>query len=91
MARKKIVHTTVEEKLNHKLTVLLKEWAGQSGFFGYKDMDFEQVLALVNTAGWKTELDDSDPSVRSVRMVKEDTVRKAKFILDDKGRVIKID
>ncbi|MVP02357.1 MULTISPECIES: hypothetical protein [Paenibacillus] len=89
MAKRKSKGDTELSKLDFRVKVLLKEWAGFSGFYGYKSMEFDEILALVNTNGWTTTIDASDPSVRIVEMVKEDTVRKAKFSLDDKGRALK--
>jgi hypothetical protein len=77
------------EKLDDRVKVLLKKWAGLSGFHKYKDMDLDEIFQLVNTEGWKTEIDQSDPSIRLVQMIKEVTVRRAKFVVDEQGRVIK--
>ncbi|MDF2926168.1 MAG: hypothetical protein K0R57_5082 [Paenibacillaceae bacterium] len=77
------------EKLELRVKVQLKKWAGLSGFYGYKEMDFDQIYKLVNSGGWKTEIDASDPAKRVLRMTKEGVVRKAKFTLDEKGRVVR--
>lgn len=90
MARTKNKRAAGVSKLDHRVTVQLKEWAGLSGFYGYKDMDLEQVLALLNTEGWKTEVDSSEPNARVLIMLKDETVRKGKFVLDDKGRALKL-
>jgi hypothetical protein len=79
----------VMEKLDERVKVLLKKWAGLSGFQKYKDMDLDAIVQLVNTEGWTTAIDDSDPSIRAVQMSKETTFRRAKFIVDEQGRVIK--
>lgn len=80
---------TPEEKLDHKVKVLLKEWAGLSGFYGYKDKELDEIFELVNTEGWKTTIDASDPSSRVLVMERDAVGRKAKFSIDDKGRAIK--
>lgn len=89
MAKTKIKHETPAEKLDHRVKVLLKEWAGLSGFYGYKSMELDEIFKLVNSEGWSTTIDKSDPSARVLEMTKEDTVRKAKFNIDDKGRALK--
>ncbi|GMK40312.1 hypothetical protein PCCS19_33680 [Paenibacillus sp. CCS19] len=79
------------DKLDHRVTVLLKEWAGLSGFYGYKEFGLEEVLALLNTAGWKTDVDASDPAARVVVQFKDGSVvRRSKFTLDEKGRALKV-
>lgn len=78
------------DKLDHRVNVLLKEWAGLSGFYGYKDFGPEEILELLNTAGWKTDIDRSDPAARIVVQFKDGAaVRKSKFVLDEKGRALK--
>ncbi|NHN29568.1 hypothetical protein [Paenibacillus agricola] len=76
-------------KLDERVKVLLKKWAGLSGFHKYKDMDLDEIFQLVNTEGWQTEIDKSDPLIRAVQMSKETTHRRAKFVVDEQGRVIK--
>ncbi|WP_127534734.1 hypothetical protein [Paenibacillus kobensis] len=81
---------TGPDKLDHRVHVLLKEWAGLSGFYGYKEMELDEIMELVNTQGYKTEVDRSDPSARIVVMFKDGSaVRKSKFVLDEKGRALK--
>lgn len=89
MAKTKVKNETPTEKLDHRVKVLLKEWAGLSGFYGYKTMELEEIFKLVNTEGWVTTVDQADPSARVLEMVKEDTVRKAKFSIDEKGRALR--
>ncbi|MFS0839651.1 hypothetical protein [Paenibacillus sp. 1P03SA] len=91
MGKRKNAGSESLDKLDYRVKVLLKEWAGLSGFYGYKSMSLDEILELLNTEGWETRVDKSDPSVRRVVMIKEDTVRKAKFFLDDKGRALKAD
>lgn len=83
------INNEAMEKLDDRVKVLLKKWAGLSGFHKYKDMDLDEIFQLVNTEGWKTEIDKSNPSIRAVQMLKETTVRRAKFVVDEQGRVIK--
>jgi len=81
----------VAEKLNNVTTVLLKKWAGLSGFYGFKAMDLNEVLALLNTQGWKATIDDSAASSRVVELYQGDTrVRKQRFTIDEAGRVHKV-
>ncbi|MBP1991844.1 hypothetical protein [Paenibacillus eucommiae] len=89
MVRRNNKQETAVEKLDHRVKVLLKEWAGLSGFYGYKSLELDEIFKLVNTEGWKTNVDKSDPAARIVEMVKEGTVRKAKFSLDEKGRALR--
>ncbi|WP_141506093.1 hypothetical protein [Paenibacillus luteus] len=91
MTEKKDQLVAVEDKLKHVTTVLLKKWAGFSGFYGYKAMEFKEVLALLNTNGWKVNIDDSVSPYRVVELYQGDNrVRKEKFAVDEAGRVHKV-
>lgn len=81
----------VADKLNHVTTVLLKKWAGLSGFYGFKSMEYDEVLALLNTNGWKAVIDDSVSSSRVVELYKDEKrVRREKFAIDEAGRIHKV-
>ena len=58
MSENKEQLVAVEDKLKHVTTVLLKKWAGLSGFYGFKAMEYDEVFALLNTNGWKVIIDD---------------------------------
>ncbi|OMF34161.1 hypothetical protein BK133_12595 [Paenibacillus sp. FSL H8-0548] len=91
MTQKNDQSTAVEDKLKHVTTVLLKKWAGFSGFYGFKAMEYDEVFALLNTGDWKVNIDDSVPSFRVVELFKgEERVRKEKFAIDEAGRVHKV-
>ena len=81
----------VQDKLKHVTTVLLKKWAGLSGFYGFKAMEYDEVLALLNTNGWKAVIDDSASPNRIVELYQGDKrVRREKFAVDEAGRVHKV-
>lgn len=68
MSVKKSSFESVSDKLNHSTTVLLKKWAGLSGFYGYKAMSFEEVFALLNTNGYRVNIDDSAAPNRIIEL-----------------------
>ncbi|NEW07354.1 hypothetical protein GK047_15225 [Paenibacillus sp. SYP-B3998] len=85
--RKKTIEAT-SDKLTHVTKVLLKRWAGLSGFYGYKAMELEELSALLNTNGWKLTIDDSVSSVRVIELYQgENRVRREKFTTDEAGRI----
>ncbi|TXK85809.1 hypothetical protein [Paenibacillus sp. N3.4] len=85
--KKKTIEAT-SDKLNHSTKVLLKRWAGLSGFYGYKLMEFDEVCALLNSNGWRLQIDDSVASVRIVELYQGETrVRREKFTMDEAGKV----
>ncbi|CAM4230221.1 hypothetical protein FHS16_001187 [Paenibacillus endophyticus] len=91
MSEKKDQVTTVEDKLQHVTTVLLKKWAGFSGFYGFKAMSLDELFALLNTNGWKVIIDDTAAPNRTVELYQGETrVRKEKFAVDEAGRVHKV-
>jgi len=91
MAKRKSSGEAAMDRLDHAVKVLLKEWAGLSGFSGYKSMGLDEVYEMVNTDGWKTYIDYSNPAQRIVEMQKGDTKRYAKFVIDDDGKVVRDD
>ncbi|OBZ08197.1 MULTISPECIES: hypothetical protein [Bacillales] len=91
MSQKKDQIVAVEDKLKHVTTVLLKKWAGLSGFYGFKAMEFDEVFALLNTNGWKVTIDDSVSPNRIVELYQgANRVRREKFAVDEAGRVHKV-
>ncbi|WP_169081989.1 hypothetical protein [Paenibacillus sp. PL91] len=91
MSQRKDQIVAVEDKLKHVTTVLLKKWAGLSGFYGFKAMEFDEVFALLNTNGWKVTIDDSVSPNRIVELYQGDNrVRREKFAVDEAGRVHKV-
>lgn len=84
-------HTEVTDKLEHVTTVLLKKWAGFSGFYGFKSMGYSELVALLNTNDWKLVIDDSSSSMRVIELYKEETrVRREKFAIDEAGKIHKV-
>jgi len=91
MSQKKDQIVAVEDKLKHVTTVLLKKWAGFSGFYGFKAMGYDELFALLNTNGWKVIIDDSVSPYRIVELYQGETrVRKEKYATDEAGRVHKV-
>lgn len=91
MSERKDQLAAIDEKLKHVTTVLLKKWAGLSGFYGFKAMEFEEVLALLNTNGWKAVIDDSAAPNRTVELYQDEKqVRRERFAVDEAGRVHKV-
>jgi len=91
MSQRKDQIAAVEDKLKHVTMVLLKKWAGLSGFYGFKAMEYDEVFALLNTNGWKVVIDDSAAPNRIVELYQgEKRVRREKYAVDEAGRVHKV-
>lgn len=91
MSQKNDQLAAVEGKLKHVTTVLLRKWAGLSGFYGFKAMEYDEVFALLNTNGWKVVIDDSAAPNRIVELYQgEKRVRREKYAVDEAGRVHKV-
>jgi hypothetical protein len=91
MSQRKDQIVAVEDKLKHVTTVLLKKWAGFSGFYGFKAMGYDELFALLNTNGWKVIIDDSVSPYRIVELYQGETrVRREKYSTDEAGRVHKV-
>lgn len=91
MSQRKDQIAAVEDKLKHVTTVLLKKWAGLSGFYGFKAMEYDEVFALLNTNGWKLVIDDSAAPNRIVELYQgEKRIRREKYAVDEAGRVYKV-
>lgn len=91
MSQKKDQLAAVEDKLKHVTTVLLKKWAGLSGFYGFKAMEYDELFALLNTNGWKLVIDDTAAPNRIVELYQgEKRIRREKYAVDEAGRVHKV-